>query len=42
MRTLLLAVADGGLGEAELRGVAHIFDGLLYDLECATGEIDPA
>ena len=42
MRNLLLAVADGEIGTAELRGLSHVFENIMTDLECATGELDPA
>ncbi|MYL84985.1 toprim domain-containing protein [Desulfovibrio aerotolerans] len=41
MRNLLLA-ANGEIGDAELRGLSHVFENIMADLECATGELDPA
>jgi|GEM_PF-2505724 len=42
MRNLLSAVASGEIGNAELRGLSHVFENIMTDLECATSELDPA
>ena len=42
MRNLLSAVPATEIEEAELRGLSHVFESIMADLECATGELDPA
>lgn len=42
MRDLLRAVSGGKIEGAELRGLAHVFENIMADLECAASELDPA
>jgi len=42
MRDLLRAVSGGKIEGAELRGLDHVFENIMADLECAASELDPA
>ena len=38
----LLSSHEGTIDDTQLRGLAHTFEGLMFDLECALGDLDPA